>query len=158
MKNISIYLLFAVLLFTVVLDFAINAGDGNHVDSANGWEIHFQENPATVPDVGLSHGFIMHPSGHVLTNNYVAEHTEQIMIMASDDMNYGLAVVACDHACEMELMRIKTPNGQKFRAIPMVNLDVAEAASMDYSVPSRWTRELLNEIRSDKWKFQKPER
>jgi hypothetical protein len=147
--------MFAVLLLAVVLDFAINAGD--RLDSANGWEIHFEENPATVPGIGLSYGFIIHPSGHVLTDGHVTEHTEQIMIMTSDDLNYGLAVVACDHACEMELLRIKTPNGQEYRALPIVNPDVVKTTSIDYSVASCWVRELLDELRSDKWELEDAE-
>ena len=137
-----ICLLFAVLLLAVVLDFAINAG--NKLYSANGWEIHFKDIPKTAPRIGLSYGFIIHPSGHILTRNYVTEHAEQIKILTSDDKNYGLAVLACDHACEMELLRIKTPDGQKFRALPMFNPDVVKAVSLDYSVPNRWVRELLD--------------
>jgi len=152
MKDVLICLMFVVLLLAVVLDFANNAGGG--LDSADDWEIHFQDIPTTDPGIGLSYGFIIQPSGHVFTSGHVTEHTEQVMILTSDDINYGLAVVACDHACEMELLRVKTPDGQKYRALPMVNLDVVKAGSMDYSVSNPRVRELLDEIRSEKWELE----
>ncbi len=156
MKDVLICLMFVVLLLAVVLDFANNAGGG--LDSADDWEIHFQDIPTTDPGIGLSYGFIIQPSGHVFTSGHVTEHTEQVMILTSDDINYGLAVVACDHACEMELLRVKTSDGQKYRALPMVNLDVVKAGYTDYSVQNSWVRELLDEIHAGKGEIEKSER
>lgn len=156
MKKVSIYLLFAVLLFIVFLDFVIDAGD--RLDSTDVWEIHFGEIPTTVPGIGLSSGFIINPSGHVLINDHATEHSEQIAILTSNGINYGLTVVACDPTRDLVLFQIETLPGQEFRALPMVNPDVVESGSVDYSVPSRWVRELLDEIRSDKGELEEPER
>jgi len=155
MKKVSRYLVFVVLLFIVVLDFAIDAEDQS--DSTNGWEIYFGDIPTEVSGVELSSDIIMHPSGYVLTNDHVTGHAEQTVILTSNGINYGLTVVACDPACDLVLLKIEAPPGREFRALPMVDPDVVEAESMDYSVPSRWIRELLDEIRSDKWELEEPE-
>lgn len=152
MKKVSRYLLFAVLLFIVVLDFAIEAED--QLDSMDGWDIHLGDIPTKDPGIELSSGFIIHPSGHVLTGNHVTEHARQIGILTSNGINYGLTVVGCDPACDLVLLRIDAPPGREFRALPMVDPDIVEAGSMDNSVPSRWVRELLNEIRSDKGELE----
>lgn len=154
MKNVSRYLLFAVLLFIFVLDFAINARD--RFDSEDGWEIHFGDITTESSAVELSSGFIINPSGHVLANSHATEHTEQIMILTNNDINYGLAVVDCDPACEMELLRIKTPNGQLFCALPIIIPDITEAGNMDYSGPSRWAKELLDDIHASEGDIEEP--
>lgn len=155
MKKVSRYLVFVVLLFIIVLDFAIDAEDQS--DSTNGWEIYFGDIPTEVSGVELSSEFIIHPSGHVLTNDHVTGHAEQIVILTSNGINYGLTVVACDPARDLVLLEIEAPSDREFCVLPMVNPDVAESGSMDYSVPSRWVRELLDEIRSDKGEFEEPE-
>ncbi len=155
MKKVSIYLLFAVLLFIVVLDFAINAEDVH--DSADGWEIHFGDISTKVPGIGLSPGFTVHPCGHILSGNHLFGHTELIETLTSNDIYYSLTVLAYDPAHDLVLLKIEVSPGQEFLALPMVNPDVVESGSTDYSVPSRWVRELLDEIQSDKWELEEPE-
>jgi S1-C subfamily serine protease len=156
MKKVSKYLLFTVLLFIVILDFTIDVGD--RLDTKDGWEIHFGDIPTKVPGIGLSSGFIIHPSGDVLANDHVTEYAEQIVILTSNGINYGLTVVACDPACDLVLLKVEVLPGREFRALPMVDPDVIEAGDADCSVPSRWVRELLDEIRSDKVELKEPER
>ena len=156
MKKVSRYLLFAVLLFIVVLDFAIDAED--QLDSMDSWEIYYGDIPTKVPGIGLSSGFIIHPSGHVLTNDHATKYAKQIGILTSSSVNYGLTVVACDTTCDLVLLKVEVLPGRDFYVFPMVDPDVVEAGSMDYPGPSRWVRELLDEIRSDKGELEESER
>ena len=156
MEKLSRYLLFAFLLFVAVLGFAIDAEDQS--DSRDDWEIHFGDIPAKVSGIGLSSGFLIGPCGYIFTGDDVNGHTKLVGILTSNGIDYGLTVVACDPACDWVLLEVEVPPGREFRGLPMVDSDVVEAGDIDCSVPSRWVRELLDEVRSGTGQFEESER
>jgi S1-C subfamily serine protease len=59
----------------------------------------------TVPGIGLGSGFFIHPSGYIMTNNHVVEDAEQIRVLTSDGVDYGVTVVARDPAYDLALLK-----------------------------------------------------
>jgi len=74
--------------------------------------------PVKLPGIALGSGFIIHPSGYVLTNNHVIENAEQISVLMYDGKDFPVAVVARDWKYDLSLLKIDG-GGREFPALPM---------------------------------------
>lgn len=79
-----------------------------------------------VPGMGLGSGFVIHPSGYMLTNNHVILHAENIRILTSKGADYGVIVVARDPAHDLALLKIQSPGNREFSVLPLGDSDVVE--------------------------------
>ncbi|MHC4120319.1 MAG: S1C family serine protease [Planctomycetota bacterium] len=76
-----------------------------------------------VPGVGLGSGFFIHPSGYILTNNHVILHAENIRILTSKGVDYGVIVVARDPAYDLALLKVQSRVSQDFSVLPLGDSD-----------------------------------
>jgi S1-C subfamily serine protease len=88
----------------------------------------------TVPGIGLGSGFFIHPSGYIMTNNHVIEDAEQIRILTSDGVDYGVTVIARDPAYDLALLKAEAPRGYRFRALAMGDSEAIGAGDMVIAV------------------------
>jgi S1-C subfamily serine protease len=88
----------------------------------------------TVPGIGLGSGFFIHPSGYIMTNNHVIEDAEQIRILSSDGVDYGVTVIARDPAYDLALLKAEAPRGYRFRALAMGDSEAIGAGDMVIAV------------------------
>jgi S1-C subfamily serine protease len=88
----------------------------------------------TVPGIGLGSGFFIHPSGYIMTNNHVVEDAEQIRVLTSDGVDYGVTVVARDPAYDLALLKAEAPRGYRFGALAMGDSEAVEAGDMVIAV------------------------
>ncbi|MHC4665209.1 MAG: S1C family serine protease [Planctomycetota bacterium] len=88
----------------------------------------------TVPGIGLGSGFFIHPSGYIMTNNHVIEDAEQIRILTSDGVDYGVTVIARDPAYDLALLKAEAPRGYRFGALAMGDSEAVGAGDMVIAV------------------------
>ena len=63
--------------------------------------------PVRLPGMGLGSGFFIHPSGYMLTNNHVIQDAEEIRVLTSDGVDFGVIVVARDPVFDLALLKIQ---------------------------------------------------
>ncbi len=90
--------------------------------------------PIRVPGTGLGSGFFTHPSGYILTNNHVIEEAEEIRILTSRGVDYGVIVVARDPAYDLALLKAQATPEQKFETLPMGDSDAIGTGDMVIAV------------------------
>ena len=86
-------------------------------------EKHGGNNPDAAPRraTALGSGFIIDPSGLVVTNNHVIADADEITVILHDEQAFKAEIVGRDVKADLALLRIKTPN--KLPAISLGNSD-----------------------------------
>ena len=59
---------------------------------------------------GQGSGFIIDPSGYIVTNNHVVENADQITVKLSDEKEYDATVVGRDPKTDLALIKIEAPD------------------------------------------------
>ena len=72
---------------------------------------------------GMGTGFIIHPSGLILTNNHVVEGADEVTVRLLDDREYPARVVGADPATDIALIRI---DAKKLTVAPLGDSDRLE--------------------------------
>jgi len=67
-----------------------------------------------VPVISLGSGFVIHPSGYIITNAHVVRRAEKINVVFSDKSQYPAAVVADNAAHDLAVLKIAPPKGKGF--------------------------------------------
>lgn len=81
------------------------------------------------PSEGLGTGFIIHPSGLILTNAHVVEHARKIRVILEDQgypTEHEATVVGRDSATDLALLRVET--GRELPVLPLGDSDTIEIA------------------------------
>ncbi|MFP4106045.1 MAG: trypsin-like peptidase domain-containing protein [Phycisphaerae bacterium] len=72
-----------------------------------------------VPVQSLGSGFIIHPSGYVITNAHVVRRARKITVTLSDDRRFSGEVISADPAHDLAVVKIEPENG---KPLPHFNL------------------------------------
>lgn len=91
---------------------------------------HFRVN---LPGTGLGSGFIIHPSGYILSNNHVIQHAREIRALTRDGADYPVIVVARDPAYDLALLKIQSDRDD-FPALPMGDSEAVGVGDMVVAV------------------------
>ena len=81
------------------------------------------------PSEGLGTGFVIHPSGLILTNAHVVEHASKIRVVLEDEgfpHEYVAKVVGRDSATDLALLRVKAD--RDLPVLPLGNSDDVQIA------------------------------
>ncbi len=70
----------------------------------------------------LGSGFVVDPSGLVVTNNHVIAEADEIQVVFGDDHSYEAELVGRDSKTDLALLRIKNPD-RKFAAVEFADSD-----------------------------------
>jgi S1-C subfamily serine protease len=70
---------------------------------------------------GAGSGFIIKPTGEILTNNHVVNGSEKLTVTLADKKVYNAKVLGTDQANDLALIRIDT--GRKLPSLPLGNSD-----------------------------------
>ncbi len=73
---------------------------------------------------GLGSGFIIDPSGYVVTNNHVVDHASEVTIRLEDESVYTAEVVGTDPQTDLALLKIDA--GKPLPALQLGDSDTAE--------------------------------
>jgi len=60
--------------------------------------------------VALGSGFIIDPSGYVVTNNHVVEHAEKVTVIFQDGSKHPAKIIGRDKKTDLALLKIDAPN------------------------------------------------
>lgn len=94
--------------------------------------------------VGLGSGFIIHPSGYIITNQHVVSGQSDITITVFNLSDGTLkrtevrdvTVVALSPALDLSLLKIEPPKGVSLKALPLAQVDSAKAGDTVWAVGS----------------------
>ena len=67
---------------------------------------HFSENQNSAPMHGLGSGFIIDPSGYIVTNNHVVDHATKLTVTLTDGSSYPATVKGRDPKTDLALIKI----------------------------------------------------
>jgi len=73
----------------------------------------------------LGSGFIIDPTGYVVTNNHVIADADEITVLLHDDTALKAEVVGRDAKTDLALLRVSPPNGVKLPFVTFGNSDEA---------------------------------
>ena len=85
----------------------------------------FGNNGGAVPDkevTSLGSGFVIDPSGYVVTNNHVVGEAEEIRVIFPDNTHYAATLVGRDPKTDLALLKIKAD-----KPLPAVNFGDSDA-------------------------------
>jgi len=94
--------------------------------------------------VGLGSGFVIHPSGYIITNQHVVSGQSDITITVFN-LNDGtlkrtevrdVTVVALSPALDLSLLKIDPPKGVSLKALPLAQADSVNAGDTVWAVGS----------------------
>jgi serine protease Do len=72
--------------------------------------------------VALGSGFIIDPTGYVVTNNHVVENADKITVIFQDDSEHAAKIIGRDAKTDLALLKIETS-----KPLPFVNWGSSEA-------------------------------
>ena len=90
------------------------------------------EGPAELPRVGS--GFIIHPSGYIITNNHVIEHAGAVEVYLLDQRKLPARVVGKDGRTDLALLKVEAP--ADLPALPLGDSDALEVGELVLAVGS----------------------
>ena len=67
---------------------------------------HFFEQRRIVPTHGLASGFIIDPSGYIVTNNHVVDHVSRITVTMDNGRSYPAKIIGRDAKTDLALLKI----------------------------------------------------
>jgi serine protease Do len=70
-----------------------------------------------VPGNSLGSGFIVHPSGYVVTNNHVIERARKITVELNDGRKLPAELISSDAGADLAILKISDPKG--FPTVPL---------------------------------------
>jgi serine protease Do len=95
----------------------------------------FKSRPRETPRThGMGSGFIIDPSGIILTNNHVVADADQVKVKLWDGSVYSATSIKTDPRSDVAIVRIKTP--QPLQALPLGDSDTAEIGDWVLAVGS----------------------
>ena len=71
----------------------------------------------------LGSGFIVDPSGYVVTNNHVIQGAEDITVILRDDTQLKAKLVGADSRADLAVLKVDPPNGKPLPAVKFGNSD-----------------------------------
>jgi S1-C subfamily serine protease len=80
--------------------------------------------PVNLPGQGLGSGFIVHPSGYILTNEHVIRDARAIRVLTSSNEDLPVTLVATDPVYDLALLKVDQP-GRRFPALAMGDSEAA---------------------------------
>ena len=83
----------------------------------------FESEDWTSPGSAQGSGFIIHPTGYVLTNHHVVEGAQNITIRLWDAREFEVEVVGIDPQTDVALMKIEAAEGLTFPAVVLGDSD-----------------------------------
>jgi serine protease Do len=84
------------------------------------FRMFFQPREYTQKVKGLGSGFLISPTGYVLTNEHVIHEASEIIVTTTDGKQFNAAVAGSDYLTDVALLKIK---GADFPFIPLGNSD-----------------------------------
>lgn len=72
----------------------------------------------------LGSGFVIDPSGYIVTNNHVIDHATSVKVKLADGGEYDAKIVGSDQLTDLALLKIET--GKALPAVPFGDSDKAE--------------------------------
>lgn len=84
--------------------------------------------PEAVPRQGLGSGFIVDPSGYIVTNNHVIDGADEINVVLADDSEFEGSVVGTDYETDIAVIKIDAG-----RPLP-----IARMGNSDSMQPGDW--------------------
>jgi serine protease Do len=91
--------------------------------SANKLGGFFESTPFQSPTSAQGSGFIIHPTGYVLTNHHVVEGAESLKVRLWDDREYEVAVIGVDPETDVALLKMRSDAEVKFPAAVLGDSD-----------------------------------
>lgn len=82
----------------------------------------------------LGSGFVIHPSGIVITNNHVVDGAESVSVKLSDGTERSAKVLGSDRKTDLAVLRIE--GGGRFQAVPWGNSDAIRVGESVFAVGS----------------------
>ncbi|HEV7370868.1 DegQ family serine endoprotease [Arenibaculum sp.] len=76
------------------------------------------------PDSALGSGFIVDPSGYIVTNNHVVEQADEVKVILSDETELPAEVIGTDPLTDLALLKVETD--RELTAVEWGNSDEAE--------------------------------
>jgi serine protease Do len=67
---------------------------------------HFSEQRRMAPTHGLASGFIIDPSGYIVTNNHVIDHVSRITVTMDNGRSYPAKIIGRDAKTDLALLKI----------------------------------------------------
>lgn len=81
--------------------------------------------PKEYKATALGSGFIIDPSGLIVTNNHVVEEADEIIVKLNDEHKFDAKVIGRDPLTDLALIKID-PKGVTLHTLPLGDSDVAE--------------------------------
>jgi serine protease Do len=76
-----------------------------------------------VPVQSLGSGFVIHPSGYVVTNAHVVRRAQKITVSLSDDLRLPAKVIAADAQRDLAVLKVEPPAGAVLAHLPLGRSD-----------------------------------
>jgi len=76
-----------------------------------------------VPIQSLGSGFLIHPSGYIVTNEHVVRKAAQITVFLADATKHDARVVATDPTHDLAILKMDPPDGKPLAALPLGRSD-----------------------------------
>ncbi len=76
-----------------------------------------------VPVQSLGSGFVIHPTGYIITNEHVVRRASQITVSLADKSTHTAKVIATDPEHDLAVLKIAPANGNPLPALPLGRSD-----------------------------------
>lgn len=71
----------------------------------------------------LGSGFVIHPSGYVITNAHVVRQANKITVSCVNGIEYPARIISADSECDLAVLKITLPEGQQLPYLPLGRSD-----------------------------------
>ncbi len=76
------------------------------------------------PQHGAGTGFIVDPTGYVVTNEHVVHNVDEVKVRLRDNRRFTARVVGRDAKLDLALLKLQTKGNARFPAVPLGNSEV----------------------------------
>jgi len=76
-----------------------------------------------VPVQSLGSGFLIHPSGYIITNAHVIRRAQKITVTLSDGSQHEARAISADASCDLAVLKTDPPRGKEMPFLPLGRSD-----------------------------------
>jgi serine protease Do len=76
-----------------------------------------------VPVESLGSGFVLHPSGYIVTNAHVVRQAQRIAVTTAEGKKHAARVISADPAHDLAVLKIDPPEGEPMPHLPLGRSD-----------------------------------